>query len=122
MRSVLIVDDESDALVELAEGLQEYDIPCFAANNTENALAVLQSEPGIGAIMTDLRMPGGSGLSLLRLAHKMEMLEGKAVFLVSGYLDAQVRFDIAALGIDAEALPKPLDIDGIAHTLAAYLT
>ncbi|MCB4822111.1 response regulator [Roseicella aerolata] len=62
--SVLVVDDESALREELATGLQDLGFPVRSAADAEDALAHLAIEPDIAVILTDIRMPGLSGIAL----------------------------------------------------------
>lgn len=62
--SVLIVDDEAMLAEELADGLREEGFVVSTANSAGMALAALRADPGIGVLVSDIRMPGGSGLTL----------------------------------------------------------
>lgn len=63
---VLVVDDESWVAEELADGLRDAGFPVRVAQSAAEALRRLASEPEIGVVVTDLRMPGEDGLSLAR--------------------------------------------------------
>src|SRR3954454_24096576 len=62
--SVLVVDDEPMLADELADGLREEGFVVQTANSAIAALAALRADPGIGVLVSDIRMPGGTGLSL----------------------------------------------------------
>lgn len=64
-RTVLFVDDEIDILNSLKRGLIDEDYKCLFALCGEEALEVIDREE-ISVIVTDMRMPGMDGLTLLR--------------------------------------------------------
>jgi DNA-binding NtrC family response regulator len=69
-RTVLVVDDEPLIRFALADALQEEGYDVVEASNVLEAVAVLGLHPEIGAVVTDIDMPGGlSGLDLLRLVN-----------------------------------------------------
>ena len=66
MKRVLVVDDEEDMLWMLQRNLNKgmQDVEILAAKSGEEALAVL-SDKKINLVITDINMPGISGLDLL---------------------------------------------------------
>lgn len=93
---ILYVEDEI-AHVELAqrtleEGLKEGFVLLQCASIQE-ALGILSKERGIDVVLSDLRLPDGSGLDLLNKIQKMPV--PPAVVLVTGQGDEQVA--VAAL-------------------------
>ncbi|MEQ8249383.1 MAG: response regulator [Alphaproteobacteria bacterium] len=118
---VLIVDDESEALLEMAEGLGDFDLNCLVASNASVAITMLKQEKSIGAVITDFRMPRGNGVELLRAARDQGLLDGKKIFLVSGYLDDAISAQLDDLQLDIAMFPKPLDIEEIAGIVQTAL-
>lgn len=66
MKKVLVVDDEKDMLWMLQRNLNKgmQDVEILAAKSGEEALAVL-SDKKVNLVITDINMPGISGLDLL---------------------------------------------------------
>lgn len=66
MKRVLVVDDEEDMLWMLQRNLNKgmTDVEILAAKSGEEALAIL-SDKAINLVITDINMPGISGLDLL---------------------------------------------------------
>lgn len=66
MKRVLVVDDEEDMLWMLQRNLNKgmKDVEILAAKSGEEALAVL-SDKSVNLVITDINMPGISGLDLL---------------------------------------------------------
>lgn len=62
---VLVVDDEHWLAVGLARILERSGIPAVVANTADAALQVVAEEK-IDAVITDIEMPGRSGIDLLR--------------------------------------------------------
>jgi two-component system response regulator HupR/HoxA len=63
--TVLIVDDEPRVLDSL-EAILAADFRVLRASGGEEALGILKTEPGVAVIVTDYRMPGMTGVELLR--------------------------------------------------------
>ncbi len=117
-RSILVVDDEPDveALVrqgfrkELKDGL--YDI--HFAKDGRVALDILQSDPDIGIVMSDINMPRMDGLTLL--SQIMEMDRPAVTVMVTAYGDmANIRQSMNSGAFDF--LTKPIDIEDFRATL-----
>lgn len=68
--TVLLVDDEPDALEECAAIVEDSGYPWVAARSGEEALAILETTPSIGIVMTDVRMPGMDGIALISAIHE----------------------------------------------------
>ena len=63
---LLVVDDDEEALRLLAEVLEREGYTVVRALTVEQALRALDGATPFDAVLTDLRMPGASGLDLLR--------------------------------------------------------
>jgi PAS domain S-box-containing protein len=104
---VLIVDDEPQVLRVLSESVrQEHDV--LAATNGRDALALLDADDRIDAIVCDVMMPDLSGVDLHdRLARRKPELARRMVFMTGGAFTRQ-----ATEFIERTTLPvldKPFD-------------
>ncbi len=68
-RSLLIVDDDPRVRTSLVSALTDDDTTVLAAEDAESALAALDKGP-IGVVLSDVKMPGMSGLDLLKMLKK----------------------------------------------------
>jgi CheY-like chemotaxis protein len=96
--TVLVVDDDEDLLALLK---YEYTLKGFRALTArcgDEAFRIAESQP-VDGVITDIRMAGGDGLSLLR-ALKGNNARRPVVILISGYADVTPR-EILALGGEA---------------------
>jgi response regulator RpfG family c-di-GMP phosphodiesterase len=113
---VLIVDDEASVRKVMAAVLAQLGIPCETAENGEEALRILETHP-MDAVISDLQMPGMSGIELLA---KVKQIYPHLVFLVvTGVDDIRVGIQAMRQGAD-DYLVKPLQVD--ANILLASLT
>ena len=113
---VLIVDDEASVRKVMAAVLAQLGIPCETAASGEEALRVLETHP-IDAVISDLQMPGMSGMELLA---KVRQSYPQLVFLVvTGVDDIRVGIQAMRQGAD-DYLVKPLQVD--ANIVLASLT
>ena len=101
---VLIVDDEPDALDNWSRVLAGTGYACTRATDGDRALALLQAErPDV--VLTDLRMPGADGITILKRA--LELDPDAAVVVITGH--GSVESAVEAIRAGAfDYLLKPL--------------
>jgi len=113
---VLIVDDEISVRKVMAAVLAQLGLPCETAASGEEALRILETRR-IDAVISDLQMPGMSGMELLV---KVRQSYPQMVFLVvTGVDDIRVGVEAMRQGAD-DYLVKPLQVD--ANIVSASLT
>ena len=86
-QQLLLVDDEEDALLELAELLEGEDFCCFTATSVKLALQQLTQHPDIALVITDLRMPEDSGIALIKRLREHTSRQHLPVIVISGHAD-----------------------------------
>jgi len=84
--TVLVVDDEESILKALKAILADEGCLIRTCSDGETALALVEQEH-FDVIISDIRMPGMSGLELLTLLHSE--YPGTPVILISGYADLE---------------------------------
>lgn len=68
--AVLVVEDEPLILMDIADQLADEDFQVFEAANAKEAIALLEAQPSIRILFTDVDMPGGmDGLKLAAAVH-----------------------------------------------------
>ncbi len=113
---VLIVDDEASVRKVMAAVLAQPSLTCETAASGEEALRVLETHR-IDAVISDLQMPGMSGMELLA---KVRRIYPQTVFLmVTGVDDIRVGIEAMRQGAD-DYLVKPFQVD--ANIVLASLT
>ncbi len=65
---VLVVDDEADVAEEVAAGLRSLGFAARFDTSPQRTLATLRADAGITVLVSDIRMPGCSGLELAQAA------------------------------------------------------
>lgn len=111
MRRVLIVEDDADTLEMLSLWLHRWGYACDEALSGEDALRLV-SEHCPDVIISDLVMPGMSGLDLLK-AIRTQNLECRSVFvLISGHTSVEVAVSAIEEGAD-ECLLKPIEPEAL---------
>ncbi len=117
MQKILIVDDERNIRKVLSTYLKKEGFEVETARNYEEAISKV-SEENIDLVLTDMRLPGPSGLNLL------QWVKSKQAFLPVILITAYGSIDSVVLAMKAGAsnyLTKPVDMDEmmaiIRHTL-----
>lgn len=115
---LLIIDDEPEMAEELAELCEASGFPTVTAGNLEPALALLEKHRSIGAVASDLRMPGhDSGDLMARLVATVAKLNRPCTLIImTGHAGNAEREHAASLGIH-HFFPKPLDTDAFIAAL-----
>jgi response regulator RpfG family c-di-GMP phosphodiesterase len=116
--TILVVDDEPD-VVKTVQELFRYDYRVLGANSGEEGLALLRRER-VHVLMTDQRMPGMTGVELLRRAR--EASPDTVRILVTGYADVRDVIDAINLGNVYHYLTKPWDPEVLEATLRDAVT
>ncbi len=80
---ILLVDDDDDVRETSADMLAELGYEVVQASSGLQALDVLDQRPELEVMVTDIRMPGMSGLELSELAHRRR--RDLKIILISGY-------------------------------------
>lgn len=107
--SILLVDDTYVLRQRLSMAMQQRGFRVETAGNYEEAVEVFQSRPTELAVL-DLRMPGKSGLELLRTLLKLN--PEIRVIILSGFGSIPASIDAVRAGA-VNFLSKPADADDI---------
>lgn len=105
LAGVLFVDDEANILRSLQRLLVDEDFPVFTAPSGDEGLLVLGSNPNIGLIVSDQRMPGMNGAEFL--ARAREMAPESLRILLTGYSDIEATIDAINRGGAYRYVTKP---------------
>lgn len=82
---ILYIDDEADLLNLAASFFEDEDLPLDVSDNFSDALAKIRKE-SYDLIISDSRMPSGSGKELLSVIRTEKIFSGKFI-LLTGNLD-----------------------------------
>ena len=110
MKPIWIVDDDQSIRFVLEKALLREDLPTRSFTNPREVLAALEvatDEDGPQILVSDIRMPGGSGLDLLEKVK--QKLPGLPVIIMTAYSDLDSAVS-AFQGGAFEYLPKPFDL------------
>ncbi|QPF72877.1 nitrogen regulation protein NR(I) [Roseateles sp. DAIF2] len=107
MKSIWICDDDHSIRFVLEKALGREGLPVRSFSNARDLLAALDAGDSPQVLVSDIRMPGGSGLDLL--AKVKERLPGLPVIIMTAYSDLDSAVS-AFQGGAFEYLPKPFDL------------
>jgi DNA-binding NtrC family response regulator len=110
---VLIVDDEASMRVTLAANLELEGFEVVEAKDAREALAILETQT-FSLLLSDVRMPGMSGVDLFRLArqkHPDLPVVLMTAFAVEGLIEEAIQEGVYTI------LPKPFDLDRVVASL-----
>lgn len=102
-KKILVVDDARDTIEVLQRNLSSKGYLVFTAQSVSEALAILE-DTEVDLVVTDLKMPGVSGLDLVR--HVRENLKNTEVMMITGYATVEGAVEAVKIGAD-EYLAKP---------------
>ena len=111
--NILVVDDDLTHLELLVDILQFHGFIVHSAQNGNNALSVLESQP-IDLMLLDLVLPDIDGLEVLRQA--LAKYPGLAVIMISGYGNVQLAVEAVKMGAH-DFLEKPLEAQRVFLTV-----
>lgn len=81
--TILIVEDEKMILDLTAEGLRGFGYSVMTASDKISALTLLRNDTAVDLLLTDLIMPGGSGVELAK--ELQDKFPSAKILLMSGY-------------------------------------
>lgn len=114
---VLIAEDDDEIREELVECLTNGGFICVEASNGEEGLDLLRRDTEINVVLTDIHMPGKSGLEMINSAYsefgKHRDLE---YVILTGHGGSKEAIGALKLGV-IDFLEKPLDIDHLLHVV-----
>jgi len=103
--TILLVDDDTSILRSFSADFREICPAVTTAASAEEAIAALEDD-FFNIVITDLVMPGGSGLQVLRQAKEKD--SDTCVIVLTGYGDLDSAVRALRLGAD-DYLLKPID-------------
>lgn len=117
--TILVVEDEEDVRQLADRLLRSLGYRTFQAGDGESALAILEREPDVALLFTDVVLPGGmSGPDIARRAQASR--PKLKVLYTSGYTGDAIK-QLEALNLEVRLISKPYSIDELAQTLRSIL-
>jgi CheY-like chemotaxis protein len=114
---ILIVDDDRESRNLLREVLEANGYLVGAVEDSPSARKELSGENTYRVIIADLRMPGESGIDLLRELRRRN--SPHQIVLMSSFISESERKQAAELGVDA-MLDKPFRLSELLDLLARF--
>jgi len=114
---VLVVDDERAIAAAVVRRLEKEGAVCVAAYSGTEGIERLTGEP-CDLVITDILMPGKSGLDLVLCAQ--ELADPPAVIVMAAHGDHAAVVEALARGVDGYVL-KPFDPEMVAHEAAVAM-
>lgn len=108
-KKILIVDDEKELRHIFTTEFKFYNAETFEAHNSVSAIEVLNHH-NVDLILSDIRMPGGDGIELLKYA-KANLNPFPKFIMLTGYSDLK-KEEAFKLGA-TQLFTKPFDLDEI---------
>jgi len=118
MPHILIVEDETSTSWALAEGLSEDGFTTDTFTCAEDAWRWLQRGSRSDLVISDLQLPGMSGLDLARRLQRGP--HAQPVIIVTAYGTPESLRDLRAAGV-ADCFPKPFPIDMLRRSVRRAL-
>lgn len=112
-KTILVVDDEPDLREILKDEFLLEGAKVFEAENGRKALEIIKSEK-INIVVSDIRMPGGDGVTLAREIKKLSG-ERPILYLITGFADItpDEAYDIGVEGF----VTKPFNLEFIRNEI-----
>jgi DNA-binding response OmpR family regulator len=99
-RNILVVDDEPEILSEVAGHLRRRGEAVIAASSVTEGLAILGDETvPIDVILTDGRMPDGSGIDLLKAAAARRGGPHVLIMMTGHFEESDLSADLQEAGV-----------------------
>ena len=116
---VLVVDDEDAVLRFVDRVLRDAGYKTVVANSGAEALEAAKKAGPLGALVTDVMMPGMTGDELARMLRQTE--PSLKVLYLTGYSDRLFK-EKAMLWADEAFLDKPCTVKGLREAVSLLIT
>jgi CheY-like chemotaxis protein len=116
-RRILVIDDDEAIRETLAQALEDAGYQVDATGDVGDAVALL-GRIRVDVVVTDLVLPGGSGLEVARAAKRTH--PDTPVILITGWPGRVDPETLGSQGIDA-IVEKPVGLDTLRSTVASLI-
>jgi ActR/RegA family two-component response regulator len=108
---ILVVDDDEDMRATLLHFISKMGVTVRTAGDVGEARRLLSGEPApFDIVLADLKLPGGSGLDIVRAAHAR--CPDSLVTIVTGFASLETAIEAIRLGA-YDYITKPFSLDEI---------
>lgn len=115
---ILVVEDEPGVRMLVVEVLQDLGYVAVEAEDAQTALEILQGEPQLDLVISDVGLPGTSGRELVEEIRRQRPAIG--VLLITGYAEDATNVQ-RFLGQDMHLLQKPFAIEVLSERIRGIL-
>jgi CheY-like chemotaxis protein len=119
-KHILIVDDDDGIRIMLETKLFKLGYKCSTAANGLHALQKIRALEHYDLVICDLKMPGMSGLDLVKEMREDQLFKEIPVLLITGYPEKQQILEVVRTGI-SRVLLKPFKHHQIASLIDEIL-
>jgi CheY-like chemotaxis protein len=119
-KKVLVVDDDVRNIFALTSTLERWEVDVLRAENGREALAILQTTPGIDLVLMDIMMPEMDGHATIRAIRGLDQFRSLPIIAVTAKAmkgDRQKCMDAGA----SDYLAKPVSNDQLLSVLRVWL-
>jgi two-component system response regulator RegA len=114
MKSILLVDDEDFFRQRLVKAFSKRGYTVFSAANFDEAISeIKENKPEMAVV--DLKMPGRSGLEIIKAGQNLH--PEMSIVVLTGYGSIATATEAIRLGA-INYLPKPADVDDILNAFS----
>jgi two-component system, chemotaxis family, chemotaxis protein CheY len=99
MQNVLIVDDSPTSIQELEESMQSANFKVLKANDGDEAFEVLEQNPEISLLITDLNMPNLDGIGLVKKISNSHLAGKFPIVVVSTEFSSDLKIEGKKYGV-----------------------
>ena len=112
--TVLLVEDDKGSLITLTALLEAEGYQVEACETAEEALNYIASKKNIDLVLSDLKLPDGSGLQILWTLKKIN--PDAAFILTTGHASVETAVEAVNEGAFAYHV-KPVDVDALMNSV-----
>jgi HAMP domain-containing protein/CheY-like chemotaxis protein/signal transduction histidine kinase len=120
-RKVLVVDDDVRNIFALTSALESYNMKVVHAENGQKGIDLLQSTPGVDAVLMDIMMPEMNGYEAISAIRAMDNFKDLPIIALTAKAMKADRDQCLKVGA-SDYISKPLDTDQLFSLLRVWLS
>lgn len=115
-KRILIIDDDARNIFALSATLRSRSYECLSCLSAEEAIAILQTDEAIDAILIDMMMPDIDGYEAIPLIKNIPSRRDTYIVSVTAQAMLGDKEKCIAAGAD-DYISKPVDVDKLLESL-----